>query len=269
MEMVHKVTFSLYLFLISLASLAQNQDNNDSLIYKLNELQKSRLDYCFKDNRDWVFDKFDSVTFQLFNLQEYCHFTPDTSCYYFLSNNSVPDNKGITLAYAFMNNIVYCHSNDNKLSAYSWDGLGGGSYHSYSGYIQYTGSTSCKTIPFNDFGQKPEVGYYKLEQISENNRTFYLLFGFGTYGSGKQHYNIRIFEIKNDSLIECFACYPNGEDLVIGCNRVQDISLKFDSNKKELYFKKYNFDNEIGFYSDDYIIRRYQFVEGKLIEKGY
>lgn len=212
-------------------------------------MQELRLQNIFSEKRDSIFNLFDISVQRLIMSAEFCNSQLDSTT--FQSNSSNSD-EGIHLAYTFMNNLVKC-SSDQKIRVFSWDDLGWGSYHTYTNYLQYkTNSGNCKTIPFDTIQNNVEVGYYRIETLNKENRIIYVLFGYGTYGGGQQHKNIRFFEFINDEPKECFELYPNGIDLVVYSNRGQNPDIKLDKEKGIITYKEFLFNEDTGFYEQEF-----------------
>lgn len=230
-----------------------SQDENfDKLLNEVNELYELGLKFDSYEKRDSIYSKLDSTIQYLFKHKKICSFSFDSTK--IMKNNSNKKNlKGKKLAYSFMNKINVTSSEDDKIRIFSWNNLGGGSFHTYSNYIQFQKKDqSCQVIPIDTAQNSTEVGYYKIIDFSCNDRMVYLFMGYGTYGGGKHHYSIRFFEINDDWLKEIYEFYPNKKDLVIYSNRSQDSDIKFDKNSIELSYKKFNYDKDTGFYKDEF-----------------
>ncbi|MEO1033834.1 MAG: hypothetical protein AAFX55_20805 [Bacteroidota bacterium] len=248
----------LVLFLVATLG-AQGQ--TDALFSNVNRAQKLRLKHTFSEQRDSVFYSFDTAINALLSSSEVCRELPDTTNHYFLINklkDISPKSKHISigqkLAYAFMNNIVITSSGQIKI--YSWDDLGGGSYHSYTNYLQYTDDKgNCITNPIDTKEEDSEVGYYDIVQTGN----YYIAFGYGTYGGGKQHFLIKILKYQNNAVIEL-------NQLEIGSNRSQNIDLKYNPKDSTISYKAYKFESDVGFYSEDYETLNLKFENGKLLK---
>ena len=256
------------LLCFSVFSVIAQTENIDSLISKVSLCQEERVNNIFTEKRDSVFTKFDLGIHKLFNHKSFCKKTPDSVNRFFVTDKLNEKNEGQTLAYLFMNNIVVSNSFDSKLRIFSWDDLGGGSYHSYTNFIQVqSDSDNCLISQIDTSEFSVEVGYYQIKQFLDNGRHFYLLVGYGTYGSGNHHWVVRVFEIKNDLFVECINCYPNANNLQIGSRRSQNIDLVIDEENNEISYKKYSYDNEMGFYSDKSDLIRLKLINGKLTKQ--
>lgn len=232
------------------------------LFQRVNEEQSQRLGHIFSDQRDSVFAAFDVSIDALFASTASCETLPDTSRYYFLVDALSDVTAGQTLAYAFINNIVICTA--GQLKVYSWDNLDGGNYHTYTNYLQYMADDgTCTAVLIDTAETSDEVGYFRMEPIKAANRELYLLFGYGTYGGGEQHYLFEVFELKNGHLEECMGCYPDGKAIKVGCFRGQSIDLRYNRRKQILSFKAYTFGD--GFYTEDFKPVALKFQAGKWV----
>ncbi len=240
----------------------KNYAQNNGLFKELNKAQLLRLEHRSDwEKRDSVDNHFISVIKKTLTKPESCNQLPSDSLSYILTNRLQKAVKGRTLVYAFMNNVVV--TSKEKLKTFSIDHLGGGSYHTYSNYLQFKNSNDkCLFIPLEKTQENESSGFYRIEHINH----FYFLFGFGTYGGGKQHFTLRIFKEKNGQLIESKESYPNHTSLFSECNRSQQINLTFDASTNTFSYNKYEQDSETGFYKRDYKVVKLQFKAGKLSE---
>ena len=263
--------FSIIVFAIisqSLIPAIAQTENIDSLITKVSLCQKERVNNVFTEKRDSAFTKFDLEIHKLFKHESFCKKTSDSVNRFFVTDKLNDKIEGKNLAYLFMNNIVVSNSLDGKLRTFSWDDLDGGSSHSYTNFIQVqTDSDKCLITQIDTAQFSIEVGYYQIKQFRGNGSHFYLLTGYGTYGSGNHHWLVKIFEIKNDLLVECINCYPDDHNLLIGSRRSQNIDLKIDEKNNEISYKKYGFDYEMGYFSDENDLIRLKLINGKLIKQ--
>ncbi len=263
-EIILKKVLFILILVIS-GNLYSQVNNIDTLVKKVNDFQILRLDHFFDESRDSIFSLFDSAVYELFEQDEFCFYQPDTSNSYFLNSYSLNDYSAITLAYGLINYILYTTSPDHKIRIFSWDDLQGGSGHTYSNMIQFDiDDDDCKAEKFDSLEDNTEVGYYKIHQAEYGNTTFYILFGHGTYGGGKQHKLIRIFYIENNELKECFDCYPDSKPLLIFSARSQEIELEFNEKKQEISFKQYDFNDDEGGYDNKFKRINYRFENNKL-----
>lgn len=231
---------------------ALQAQSTDSLLLEVHRLQNLRLTHYADEQRDSIFLLFEEA------MQSWL--TSPTSCAWRFDSTKLASlpvaSEGKQLAYGFMNRLV-TSSADERLRLYSWDELWGGSYHSYTNYLQYrTPDGTCKVMPFDTVPDNTEVGYYQVDTYELSaSRSIYVLFGYGTYGGGKQHYAVRFFEFVAGEPRECLELYPNGEDLVIFCNRWQNPEVQFDPSTGTIMFKEFAYDRDVGFYRDEFTVR--------------
>ncbi len=248
------ILFSI-LILLSLSVKAQEKNTLD----QLNKLHLKRLE----SRNNWkVKDSLNSLLYKTIASDLSKGFiTTDTTHYYLLENKLRNVSKGVTLAYAFMNNIVINSTKD--FSVFSTDVLDNGSYHEYLNYIRYKTGENWKILALEKTQNDKSVGYFRLEKLDN----FYILFGYGTYGSGKQHFIVRIFEKNKAEIRECFNCYPKQKMFFIECNRSQNIDLNFDTKTNEFSFKQFKMDDDTGFYTREFDLIKYEFSNGVFIRK--
>ena len=247
-------TKHLSLFIIILFCFTKmNSQSINTLLKEVHQLREQRVKHMFSDKRDSIFTLFDTRVQELIRSAEFCDYELDSL---FVDHGDSKVKSGKYLAYRFMNNLMKC-SSDQKLRIFSWDDLGGGSYHSYTNYIQYKDKHGkCITKPFDEHPFDTEVGYYNIESLTKNKRTIYILFGYGTYGGGQHHRNIRFIEFVNDQAKECFEWYPNGKNLVIYSSRGQNPEITFDKEKAMISYKAFVFNDDIGFYEKEFELKK-------------
>ncbi|WP_299683250.1 hypothetical protein [uncultured Tenacibaculum sp.] len=247
------IYISILLFSFSLKAQEQN------MLDRLNNLHLKRLE---NRNKWEVKDSLNRLIYKTIvsDLSEDFIGT-DTTHYYLLENKLKNATKGVTLAYAFMNNIVINSTED--FTIFSTDVLDNGSYHEYLNYIRYKTDKNWKVLALDKNQNDKSAGYFRIEKLDN----FYILFGYGTYGSGKQHFVIRIFEKNKAEIRECFNCYPKQKMFFIECNRSQNIDLNFDTKTKEFSFKQFKMDDDTGFYTREFDLIKYKFSNGVFIRK--
>ena len=226
-----------------------NGQNIDTLCSQVSDLQQDRIEHIFTDERDAVFSRFDSAFSTLVRHSELCQSNPRGKR--FLNADSISDFKGVTLAYAFMNDIVVCQSDDKQVSVFSVDDLNGGSGHTYTCFLNWNLKNSCLSAPFDTSIQTIDVGYFRIYKLPIKKKSVYLMMGYGTYGAGKHHYLLKTIEIDKNQITD-YMGFKTSSSLLVGSNRAQDIALKYDPNTFTLSFKQYAFDPEIDFYSKQF-----------------
>lgn len=235
------------------------------ILFKLtNEAQRNRVKSIFQEretNESQILVQFK----KLLNHPNLCSQVPKTRYEYIKVNTLKYERIGKTLAYAFINNIVVSMADDKKVFTYSWDRLDGGTSHNYMNYLVYVDQENkCHNKAFNAMENTDEVGYYNIESVESGNKHLYLLFGYGTYGGGQQHYVIRILEIEGKSIAECIECYPDQKIVKIVSNRSQNIELNYDSRKKAISYRQFQYNEDTGFFASKYSIVNLRFIDGKL-----
>lgn len=233
---------------------------NNKLFFELDEVQKLRLKQRNNwDARDSVNRCFNNIIHKTLTNNKSCNELPDSTLKYLSVNNLKTVKKGIVLVYAFMNNIVI--TSKENLKVYSIDNLGGGSYHDYTNYIQYKNKFGeCKFILLNKTQEDNSSGCYRIEKVNE----YYILFGYGTYGGGKEHYTLRFFKEEKGVLKEKKEILPNQKSLFLEVNRGQEVDLEFDEVRKIISYNTYEQNEETGFYKRKAKRVKLQFIKGKI-----
>lgn len=246
------------LLVISLCALHSfSQVSTDSLAKRVNSLQELRLNNISSDQRDSVFNLFDSTVAELMKRSDFHNHPVDSNLPYFYNCNQIKNDTNITLAYTFMSFITFCNSNDHKLRVYTWEGLGGGCGHDYRNELVYTNSAGeIQHFPLDTFAQEDAYtwapwGYYDIQRLVIKRRVFYFLYGFGTSCGSSAYKNLRILEMKEGNLEECYSCYPNGKEISLRANRSHYLHFDVNPKKKSISYRTYAFDEDIGFYKHD------------------
>lgn len=190
---------------------------------------------------------------------------PSAADHVFYQPDSLAFEEGKTQAYTFMNELVYLRSADSMVQIVSWDDLGGGSYHTYTGWIQVRTQVGCNIQTLAQITGEDEVSISAIYDLPGENSDKYLLFGYGTYGSGKQHAGFWIVERTENGLVNCADCIPLGVEHVIYCNRTQEIQLQYDPVTTTLSYRKYALDEMTGFYRRAYKTVSWNVTNGKLL----
>ncbi|MCB9233104.1 MAG: hypothetical protein H6581_15715 [Bacteroidia bacterium] len=234
----------------------------DLLFSELNQAQQGRLKHIFDEQRDSVMASFEISFHRLLASEGSCQELPDTSLHYILVDRLREKNEGVVLAYALMNQVVL--STAGNLRVWSYDDLGGGSFHSYVNYLQYqTPEGAGLTFRLDTLEEDHQVGYYRAEQRGDQ----FLLFGYGTYGGGTQHFVIRLFEYKDGQIRECFAGYPDGKPIFIGSNRSQKVDLLYHPRWHSITWIHFPYDDDKGFYGMHGRAKTLVWKKGRLVRK--
>ncbi|MGV6832061.1 MAG: hypothetical protein ACWA5P_10950 [bacterium] len=145
-------------------------------------------------------------------------------------------------------------SKDKKVRLFSWDELTGGSWHDMAVIAQFiTKDQKVKAVFIDsDISEEGTVGLtsaiqYELHEVLINNKTYYMCFGWGTFGSGHHHNSILIFDLENDTINPCETCISESYKL-IQAPRATKINLAYDEVLKQLSFNEFLYDDDIGFY---------------------
>ncbi|WNJ19306.1 hypothetical protein [Pontibacter sp. G13] len=223
----------------------------DSLFMKVENLRQQRITHYSDSLRDSVFQLFEAAIIEIAAHPEFCHLTPQDSA------EDTTSYSGRDYAYSFMNHSTWVFSPDGRLRICSWDDLGGGSYHSYTNYLQFRDeSGACTTLPIDTATYSTEVGYFKIAQAEIESGRLYIALGYGTYGGGKQHYRVRFFQLEEGTLREREAWYPDGQELTVVCNRPQNPELTYDPDTQTISYLEFEYDEDTGFYNETFTRRK-------------
>jgi hypothetical protein len=99
--------------------------------------------------------------------------------------------------------LIITTSKDGNFRIYSWDTWTGGTMHIYRNIFQF--KTNNKVISktlrnANNEEADPECKYYEINQVTSNDKTFYLTFSSSKLSSGLSYHNIKVFSIDNNQL---------------------------------------------------------------------
>ncbi|MEZ4685515.1 MAG: hypothetical protein R3B47_05475 [Bacteroidia bacterium] len=261
-----KVLATATLFFSFLQFYAQNS-SFDSMLVEVKQNHQIWAGSSWENwNRDSLEKNFAQSLEKLLASAEFCNVPfPDSLPAPFWNAEHIDDYEAPARFYMLFSYISYCQSADCKLAIFSWDNRGGGSYHSFSNYLWHRkDSNQCAVMFLPDFNMPgipqrdsdpaaaADASFYAIDQIERNNTKLYILSGYGTFGSGKHHRSVRIFEEAENGLSECFECYPDREPIDIHCNRSQDVELTFDQKSQTLRWKQFDFDDDMGFFTDSF-----------------
>ena len=262
-----KRLISIFVLLCALWQLHSQNGGYDSLLQAV--LQKHQIwagSSWENRGRDSLEKNFARSLEKLLGSPECCNESiPDSLPAPFWNAEHLGDYEAPAKFFMLFSYISYCVSADSSLAIFSWDNRGGGSYHSFSNYLWHRkDSNQCEVILLPDFNMPgipqpdsdpdaaADASFYTIDQIKRERSTLYILSGYGTFGSGKHHWSVRIFEEDENSLSECFECYPDRKPIDIHCNRTQDVELTFDPNSQTLSWKHFGFDDDMGFFTDTF-----------------
>jgi hypothetical protein len=254
--------YLLTLFFVSSLLIGFAQNNIENLVSTLNHAQEERLKNIFSDQRDSAFTAFDSVAQLLFSHPQICDLQINETYKYFIDITKVRDDSSVYLAYAFINNIGYCKSPDQKITAFSWDVLGGGCGHDYVKYFSLKENNTCHTFS-DSISEYTSTGIYKIIQFKESGTDYYLFFGFGTSCGNSQYKTVQVFTIEKGELKELGNCFPEEKYLTANANRFHVIEISFDPKTLILKYPEFLIKNNSGFYSGDFEWKYLKFEKGK------
>lgn len=131
-------------------------------------------------------------------------------------------------------------SQDDKIRIWSWDQHTGGSWVQYISAVQF--QTANDEMGFRQLNSGEEMmlgGYtdvyiYKIHEINEKGKVYYLTFGRGNHGSGNYHRLAQVFVIKDNEFIKCEPCFEDKNDLVLEIWRGDDLELNYDPITKTI-----------------------------------
>lgn len=171
--------------------------------------------------------------------------------------------------------IKITESNDNNLRIFSWDEKSGGNWHDMTSIAQFKTATGKIDTKQLNSGNEAETGEYtdvvilKIHEIIIDHKKYYLTIGYGTHGSGHHHMLGQIFNISNNELIKCESCFDGFGDLVIEAPRSEKINLAYDSDKKELSYNEFQFEDSSGFYRPTGKIMSWKLIDGVFKKKPF
>ncbi|MFT5777741.1 MAG: hypothetical protein ACI837_000689 [Crocinitomicaceae bacterium] len=243
--MTRRILFLIMLFPGILFSQTKEIRN---LALESGKLQQDRLAEMFGENRDSIFQIFDSTLYRLFTHAIKVDDSTLINTDYFLVDSYSTKMKPVAIAYSLINKVVVSNSKDEKLRIISCDNLDGGSWHEYTNIIQTFDSQGApRTQKLNPESTEKSVGYYNIEQITDDSSTFYIAFGYGSEGSGNHHRVVKVFKDFGDS-IGVMDCFAGKSTLEIVSKRWQDVELAYNETKKTLCYREYieSYDEENG-----------------------
>lgn len=153
-------------------------------------------------------------------------------------------------------------SPDKRLKLYCWHERDFGCHFYTSTYAQFkTQTNNIRTLLLgndNDTGEYDSHLYLsQLHQIQINNKTHYLIIGYGGHCGNKKYQCARVYTISNDSIIKTFK-------VCAATHRMGELNMTYDSKTKILSYNEYAFDDDTGFYSDQKSLKQW-----KLTNKGF
>lgn len=112
-----------------------------------------------------------------------------------------------TLNYKFKSlidsGLTISTSADGNFRIYNWDTWTGGTMHIYKNVYQYKASNKVFSKTLNNEKNNdgdPDCLYYEINQVTSNNKNFYLAFSSARLSSGLSYQNIKVFSIDSNKL---------------------------------------------------------------------
>lgn len=183
----------------------------DEMFDKRKEAREKLIEFCKMDS---------SLYYPLDSLKEYCAFRVST---------------------------------DKKMRIMSWDLVTGGTWHDYASIANFDSlghggvlNLHYKNCYMSDC-EYEDVAVYKIFDISLNNKTYYLTFGYGTHGSGHHHKTVRVFHFESGSFKQ-HESFLNGKSAInIISARRDKAELEYDEVSKTIRHKEFDPNGELGF----------------------
>jgi hypothetical protein len=145
-------------------------------------------------------------------------------------------------------------STDGKIKFYSWDELGGGTWHNINCLAQFKSDNGKIIVQQLNSENEGETGEFTDSKIYEVNvikigkTTYYMTFGWGTHGSGNQHNIIQVFKITGDTLTKFKSFFSDNKDFVVEYPRGSKLNLIFNPETNEISYNEFKQGNDSGFY---------------------
>ncbi len=158
-------------------------------------------------------------------------------------------------------------SEDKQLRVFSWDRRSGGTWHDMASYAQFKaedGGVLVKKLYSGDeggTGEPTDVLIYEIHQLKLNKQVHYLLLAWGTHGGGQHHALARVYRIENKNFQLCENFFEGEKYLYVGANRGSKLELKYQAESGILSHFQYEFDDEIGFYKGDGVLKEWTLGE--------
>lgn len=163
-------------------------------------------------------------------------------------------------------------SGDKQVKFYSWDEIGGGTWHKINCFAQF--KTDNEKIVVQQINTEDEEGIdftdsgiYEVNEIFINGTKYYLTFASGTHGSGHQHKIVQLFSISSEVLVKCKSCFAGYNDLIIEYPRGDKVTLVFNEKTNEIYYSEFKLDVNMGFYEPTGKVITLKLIKGKFIPR--
>lgn len=146
--------------------------------------------------------------------------------------------------------ISIVQSKDHRIRFISWDEMTGGTWHDMAVFVQFIDQDENihTTYIDSDIGED-ENGIiddiiYEMHAYKYKGQTYYICFGWGTYGGGHHHKSVNIFTINDQQLQECIECLETKE-VFIQASRGDEIVLTYKKGK--IMYNNFVRNEETGF----------------------
>ena len=167
--------------------------------------------------------------------------------------------------------ITIRSSNDRLLKFYSWDKLSGGSWHEINCLAQFKTPSGEIVVQKLSSGESMENGdftdskVYEVNNLRIDNTTYYLIFSWGTHGSGREHARIEVFTTSTGKLTHATSILPENKSITLEYPRLQKLNLLFNFRKKEITYNEFALDEETGFFTKTGKVILLKFINGKFV----
>ncbi len=159
--------------------------------------------------------------------------------------------------------ITIKQSSDNLLRLYCWDERNNGCRWTSTTFAQFrTKSNEIKYINLEEFSPDYDENLHRadydedlyvvsLKRIEINNQPHYLIIGYGGHCGNHIYQIARVFKISDNTLVKCESIFGNKDEIDVGTGRTGKIEMKYSTETKILSYNQYEFDEDIGFYTDE------------------
>ena len=112
-----------------------------------------------------------------------------------------------TLNYKFKSlidsGLIISTSTDGNFRIYGWDTWTGGTMHFFRNVFQFKANGKIFSKTLNNYKEDdgdPDCLYYEVNQVTSNNKNFYLAFSSKIFSTGSSYQNVKVFSIDNTKL---------------------------------------------------------------------
>lgn len=128
---------------------------------------------------------------------------------------------------------------DGKVKFYSWDDFTGGSSHEMEYVAQYMtpgGEVKVKILTSSAYSDYANSLIYEAHAYQQDGITYYILFGWGTFGEGLQYNVVQSWYLQGDDLLKYVGCFAEQQDLVFEYPRACEFHLAFEENPSSIVY---------------------------------